>query len=150
MGHGMTAGIHLRADAERFAGAGGDDIGIRLVTDGVDPVTVIEASSADRDWLPRHSHPWDELTYVIDGTIEFQVGDRHALGGPGTLVSLPRGVPHTLRVPEGVACYLMITLGAPSLEFLKEVGRVYAEGPSLDRLLAVAQRHGVEPAFDVE
>ena len=150
MGYGMTVGIHHRADAERFTGAGGDDIGIRLVTDGAEPVTVIEATSADRDWLPRHSHPWDELTYVVDGIIVFQVGDQHALGGPGTLVSLPRGVPHTLRVPEGDARYVMLTLGAPSLEFLKEVGRVYAEGPSRDRLLQVARRHGVEPAVDVD
>jgi quercetin dioxygenase-like cupin family protein len=150
VGHGMTAGIHPRATAERFAGAGGDDIGVRLVTDGADPVTVVEATSSDRDWVPRHSHPWDELTYVLDGSMEFQVGDQHALGGPGTLVSLPRGVPHTLRVPEGEARYVMITLGAPSLDFLKEVGCVYAEGSSRDRLLAVARRHGVEPAFDVE
>ena len=81
MGYGMTVGIHHRADAERFTGAGGDDIGVRLVTDGAEPVTVIEATSADRDWLPRHSHPWDELTYVVDGIIVFQVGDQHALGG---------------------------------------------------------------------
>jgi quercetin dioxygenase-like cupin family protein len=150
MGHGMTAGIHLRAVAEHFAGAGGDDISVRLVTEGSDPVTVVEATSADRDWVTRHSHPWDELTYVVEGTMEFRVGDQHTVGGPGTLVSLPRSVPHTLRVPEGQARYLMITLGAPSLEFLKEVGRVYAEGPTLARLVEVARRHGVEPALEAE
>ena len=82
--------------------------------------------------------------------MEFKVGDVHAVGGPGTLVSLPRGVPHTLRVPEGAARYLMITFGAPSLEFLQEVGRVYAEGPTLEKLLAVAARHGVTPVLDGE
>jgi hypothetical protein len=80
--------------------------------------------------------------------MEFSVGDQSAVGGPGTLVSLPRGVPHTLRVPEGQARYLMITFGAPSLEFLQEVGRAYAEGPTRERLLAIAQRHGVTPAPD--
>jgi hypothetical protein len=146
----MSGGIHLRAEAERFAGGGGDDIGVRLVTEGPDPVTVVEATSTDRDWAPRHSHPWDELTYVVEGTMEFRVGDLHRSGGPGTLVSLPRDVPHTLRVPEGEARYLMITLGAPSLEFLQEVGRAYAEGPTLAQLLEIARRHGVEPAFDTE
>ena len=40
----------------------------------------------------------------------------------------------------------MITLGAPSLAFLREIGHIYAQGPSLDRLLAAAARHGVAPA----
>jgi mannose-6-phosphate isomerase-like protein (cupin superfamily) len=150
VGHGMSSGIHLRAAADRFAGAGGDDISVRLVTGGQDPVTVIEATSTDRDWALRHSHPWDELTYVVEGTMEFRVGDQHAVGGPGTLVSLPRGVPHTLRVPEGAARYLMITVGAPSLDFLKEVGRAYAEGPTRDKLLEIAGRHGVEAAVEEE
>ena len=150
MGHGMTPGISTRADAERFAGAGGDDISIRLVTEGDDPVTVVEATSVDRDWALRHSHPWDELFYVLEGTIELRVGDQHTMGGPGTLVSLPRGVPHSLRVPAGEARYLMITLGAPSLTFLKEIGQVYAEGPSRERLLEIARRHGIEPVLDAE
>ncbi len=57
MGHGMSTGIHRRADAERFAGAGGDDIIVRLVTGGDGPVTVVEATSTDRDWVLRLSHP---------------------------------------------------------------------------------------------
>ncbi len=150
MGHGMSTGIHLRADAEHFAGAGGDDILVRLVTEGDDPVTVVEGVSTDLEWLLPHSHPWDELTYVVEGTMEFRVGDQQLTGGPGTLVSLPHGVPHSLRVTEDVARYLMITLGAPSLDFLKEVGQIYAEGPSVDRLVAVARKHGVEPAFETE
>lgn len=150
MGHGMETGIYPRDAAEVIAGAGGDDLAIRLATAGDDPVTVIEGLSVDREWLPRHAHPWDELTYVLEGTMEFRVGEQHATGGPGTLVSLPRGVPHTLRVPEGQARYLMITIGAPSIDFVKEVGQIYAEGPTLERLLAAAERHGVTPAFDPE
>ena len=37
-------------------------------------------------------------------------------GRAGTLVSLPRGVPHTLRVPAWTALYLLLTDGAPSLD----------------------------------
>lgn len=146
MGYNLPGTIQAREDCEHFAGAGGDDIAIRLVTDESAPVTVVEATSSDRDWVIRHSHPWDELTYVLEGIMEFQVGDQQAVGGPGALVSLPRGMPHTLRVPEGEARYLMITLGAPSLDFLREVGRIYAEGPSREKLFAAAQRHGIEPA----
>ena len=64
--------------------------------------------------------PWDELTYVLDGEMEFTVGTDTRRGGPGTLGSLPR-----------------------------EVGEVYATGPTLERLVEVAGRHGVRPAFDL-
>jgi hypothetical protein len=74
-------------------------------------------------------------------------GEQTAVGGPGTLASLPRGVPHTLHVTRPPARFLMITIGAPSAGFLKEIGRVYAEGPTRERLLEVAARHGVAPHF---
>jgi hypothetical protein len=50
---------------------------------------------------------------------------------------------------DGTARFLMLTVGAPSLEFLREVGGVYATGPTLERLVEVAGRHGVRPAFDL-
>jgi hypothetical protein len=44
---------------------------------------------------------------------------------------------------------MMLTMGAPSVEFLRQVGQVYATGPTLERLVEVASRHGVKPAFDL-
>jgi mannose-6-phosphate isomerase-like protein (cupin superfamily) len=85
--------------------AGGDRLLVRLAADGPCPLTLVEDSSSDREWAPLHSHPWDELTYVLEGDRGFTVGDETRGGGPGTLVSLPRGVPHTLRVPSGTACF---------------------------------------------
>jgi quercetin dioxygenase-like cupin family protein len=46
---------------------------------------------------PEHSHPYDEVVYVLEGT-----GVAHAGGGirplaPGTRVHLPRGLPHCLE-----------------------------------------------------
>jgi hypothetical protein len=37
----------------------------------------------------------------------------------------------------------MVTLGAPSATFLEEIGQVYAEGPTPERLIEVAGRHGL-------
>lgn len=143
----MTAGIQGRESAVAFPGAGGDELSLRIdAEDGDCPLAVVEGVSADRGWAPAHSHPWDELTYVLEGQIEFMVGGETAVGGPGTIVSLPRGVAHTLRVPEGTARYLMVTLGAPSVAFLREVGETYAAGPTLEKLVEIAGRHGVRPA----
>ena len=147
MEHRFTTGIHPREGATPFPGAGGDELCLRIDGEaGECPVAVVEGVSADRGWAPAHSHPWDELTYVLEGEIEFMVGGDVAAGGPGTIVSLPRGVTHTLRVPEGTARYLMVTLGAPSITFLREIGEAYAQGPTLERLLEIAGRHGVRPA----
>jgi mannose-6-phosphate isomerase-like protein (cupin superfamily) len=147
MEHGLDPAIHPPGSGDAFGGAGGDHILVRLASAGPCPVTLVEDSSSDPEWVPRHSHPWDELTYVLDGEMEFTVGDQTRAGGPGMLVSLPRDVPHTLRVPSGTARFLMLTIGAPSVGFLREVGEVYATGPTLERLVEVAGRHGVKPAF---
>jgi len=68
---------------------------VRLAADGPCPLTLVEDSSSDREWAPLHSHPWDELTYVLEGEMEF------------------------------------------------------AAGPTLERLVEIAGRHGVRPAFDL-
>jgi mannose-6-phosphate isomerase-like protein (cupin superfamily) len=149
MEHGLVAAIHPAGSGEAIGGAGGDRLLVRLATDGPCPVALVEDSSSDREWVPLHSHPWDELTYVLEGEMEFTVGAETRAGGPGTLISLPRGVAHTLRVPEGTARFLMLTIGAPSVGFLREVGEVYATGPTLERLVEVAGRHGVRPAFEL-
>ena len=62
----------------------------------------VEDTSVDREWAPLHSHPWDGLSYVLEGEMEVTVG-----------------------------------------------GEADATGPSLERLVEIAGRHGVEPAFDL-
>jgi quercetin dioxygenase-like cupin family protein len=91
--HRFTTGIHGREGAVAFPGAGGDALILRIdAEDGECPVAVVEGVSTDRGWAPAHSHPWDEVTYVLEGEIEFIVGGERGGGGPGTIVSLPRAV----------------------------------------------------------
>jgi hypothetical protein len=145
--HGLDAQILLPGTGRRFRGAGGDEIVLRLASGGADPITVIEDRSEDTEPAPLHSHPWDELVYVLEGEMSFTAGESTAQGGPGTLQVLPRDVAHTLHVVTPPARFLMITVGAPAAAFLEEIGEVYAEGPTLERLVEVARRHGVRPHF---
>ena len=147
MTHGLEPRVHAPGSGERFVGAGGDAIVLRLETSGGDPITVIEDVSSDSEPAPLHSHPWDELVYVLEGEMSLTCGDQTAVGGPGTLATLPRGVPHTLHVTQPPARFLMITAGAPSAGFLKAIGRIYAEGPTRERLVELARQHGVVPHF---
>jgi mannose-6-phosphate isomerase-like protein (cupin superfamily) len=147
MTHGLEPFVHLPGSGERFVGAAGDTITVRLETLGADPITVVEDDSVDTEPAPLHSHPWDELVYVLEGEMSLTCGDRTQVGGPGLLATLPRGVPHTLHVTKPPARFLMITIGAPSAAFLREIGQAYADGPTRERLLEVAARHGVVPHF---
>lgn len=147
MNHGLEAGVLLPGTGEKFGGFGSDAITIRLETHGDDPITVVEDLSTDTEPAPLHSHPWDEVVYVLEGELSLTCGDDTKTGGAGTMATLPRGVPHTLHVTKSPARFLMITVGAPSAPFLREVGEVYAEGPTLERIVATAAKHGVVPHF---
>jgi quercetin dioxygenase-like cupin family protein len=53
--------------------------------------------------LPLHSHPHEQITYVLEGAIHFQVGDEEHDLGPGEGLMIPGGLTHGgVRVgPEG-------------------------------------------------
>ena len=147
MSHGLRAQVHAPGSGERVPGFGGDDILVRLETAGDDPIAIIEDLSWDTEPAPLHSHPWDELIYVLEGEMSLTCGEATAIGGRGTIGTLPRGVPHTLHVTKAPARFLMITVGAPSAAFVREVGAAYAEGPTRERLVEIAKGHGVTPHF---
>jgi quercetin dioxygenase-like cupin family protein len=47
-----------------------------------------------------HAHPQDQMTYVIEGTIDFVVGGRAVRVAAGRLAAVPGGVPHSAAVSE--------------------------------------------------
>ena len=48
---------------------------------------------------PLHLHrEITESLYVLDGRLDLQVGDDRRIAVPGTFVSIPTGVPHTMSV----------------------------------------------------
>jgi mannose-6-phosphate isomerase-like protein (cupin superfamily) len=118
-----------------------DEILLRAVGRG--DVQVAEYRSVDRDGPPAHSHEWDEVEVVIEGEVEFLVGDRWTRGGPGTVQLLPRGTPHSVRVPAGEARVLMVTIGAPYDGFARDVARLMSGPYEAADLVEVAGRHGV-------
>ena len=54
-----------------------------------------------------HSHPEDQMTFIVSGAIDFVVDDRPVRLAAGQLAALPGGVPHSATVP--------VTEGAVSL-----------------------------------
>lgn len=134
----MTAGIVRGEEVIRYPT---DDIYLRGVGHG--NVQVIEYFSVDRDGPPRHAHQWDEIEIVVEGEVVFQVGDEIAGGGPGTVQFLPAGVPHTVRVPEGRARLVFVTIGPAYDGFARTVAEMLTAGAPLEQLGAAAAGFGV-------
>lgn len=119
---------------------------IRLLGVGQGNVQVAEYVSSDRSGPPPHTHQWDELEIVLEGEVEFTVGDRVTLAGPGSVQYLPAGAPHAVRVPEGEARVLMVTIGPSYDEFARELAQVFEADAPLGEIAAVAARFGVSLA----
>jgi quercetin dioxygenase-like cupin family protein len=122
-----------------------DEIRLRAVGHG--DIQVADYRSEDRDGPPAHSHPWDEVQIVVDGEVEFSVGGADWVsGGSGTVQLLPRGVAHTIRVPQGSARLIQVSIGPPYDELAREMARLFAEGAPLGAIAEAAGRHGVRLA----
>lgn len=105
---------------------------------------------------PLHVHRHqDEVFYLIDGTLDVTCGDQRWSAGPGSLVFLPRGVPHGFAAgADRPARTLLINAPAGFADVIVELG-VPATGLSLpgadvpmpdpERIAAVSARHGIEP-----
>lgn len=68
---------------------------------------------------PVHQHPQEQITVVLKGHLEFEVGNQKKLLGPGDAVTIPRNVPHgAVALDEVCIC---IDAFAPPREAFKEL-----------------------------
>ena len=44
--------------------------------------------------IPIHHHPHEQVTYLLEGSMHFVVGDETQLMKPGDIAVIPGGVPH--------------------------------------------------------
>jgi mannose-6-phosphate isomerase-like protein (cupin superfamily) len=78
---------------------------------------------------PLHHHAFDEAFYVLEGELTFQLGDKIATAGPGSLTFAPSGSHHTLaNHSDGPARYLLVcTPGGFERRFDPEPRKPYPE-----------------------
>ena len=71
--------------------------------------------------VDAHSHD-DHVDsfYVLEGEVEFLVGERTISGGPGTYVAVPRGVVHGFR-NGGDSRIRVLNLHAPAVGFIERL-----------------------------
>ena len=81
---------------------------------------------------------------MVEGSVEFLIDGTWQGGGSGTVQLLPRGAPHSVRVPSGTARIIQVSIGPPYDGFAKDMARLFAEGAPLGEIVATANTHGVE------
>jgi quercetin dioxygenase-like cupin family protein len=92
-----------------------------------------------------HTHPWDESFFVIRGEVDFSLGeDGPRTAGIGTLVHVPAGARHWFRWRRGGGAMLSITSRTGASEMFGDIhAEIAPDQPNVERLMAIAARHGL-------
>jgi quercetin dioxygenase-like cupin family protein len=104
---------------------------------------------------PPHIHSReDESFFVLEGEVEFQVGDEKITARPGTFIQGPRGIAHSFKNnTQRPARMLGFVAPAGFENFFKEFARPVASFDSaaipaskdeVDKLLAAAPKYGLQ------
>ena len=120
-------------------------------TGGAYEVVLVDAREGG-DLVP-HRHPWEEMYFVVDGTVEVRVGGRVRSVGAGSLVTLPARCLHAYRVTSESARFLHVSLGRGAVDAFRDLRDLPADpGPGdVALVLEVLARHGIEiPLAELE
>ena len=76
---------------------------------------------------PEHRHDHEQLGMVLQGSVEFRVGEETRRLGPGGTWRIPSNVPHDVRVgPDGA---VVVDVFAPVRRDWGDVGEAPARAP---------------------
>ena len=107
----------------------------------------LESTGPAGDHTPLHVHHTDdEGFYVLEGELTLWAGDDKHVLRAGKSILAPRGVPHTLRVGDRDARWLVTSTPAGFEAFVRAVGSTERQAalPDPSELARVAAEHGIE------
>lgn len=98
---------------------------------------------------PPHHHAWDEAFFVLEGEVDFGVGERRMTATAGTFVHLPAGTSHWFRFGAAGGRMLSLTgAGSQAAAFFTGLDAALPNGETDVAVIGrVASEH--ELAFDV-
>jgi quercetin dioxygenase-like cupin family protein len=111
-----------------------------------DAYEVVLVDSGPGGDLVPHRHPWEEMYFVIEGTMDVQVGRQVRAMTAGSLVTLPSRCLHAFRVTSERARFLHVSMGRGAVDAFRDLHANVPAEPTLedaDGLLAVLARHGI-------
>jgi len=94
---------------------------------------------------PVHRHTWDEAYFVIEGEVEFSLGEHRFVATPGDFVHTPGNVPHGFRgVSAEPARVLIFDAPAHAGTFFRRVDAEVKDLPrELPKVLEIGSSTGI-------
>lgn len=97
---------------------------------------------------PPHRHAWQETHFVVEGELEYMVGDRVHRVGPGGFLTIPGSTVHAVSALSPAVRWIEFTTPVGPADFFEEVSREPGIDPtqleSMVKLGEMAARHNVE------
>jgi len=121
-------------------------------SDSARSLAIVESRLLPGDSTPVHAHETPEAFHALDGVLAVFLGGEEIELEPGESVVAPRGVPHTVRAPQGPARYLsgsLVRSAARYEDFLRAVAPPapdaagWTEGEDAFRLAALGAVNGI-------
>jgi quercetin dioxygenase-like cupin family protein len=109
--------------------------------------SILELTLAPGSGAPEHVHQReDEIFYVVEGECEIQAGGQTWVAGAGSVVVLPKGVPHAFRNTGLSLTRILITAVPGGLEkFFEEASQISASDPDAKaRFDDIARRYQID------
>ena len=57
-------------------------------------INCIKTPIGDGSPAGLHTHPFDQVFYILEGTMSLEIGGEQHEAGPGSLIVFPAGIPH--------------------------------------------------------
>ena len=97
-------------------------------------------------FVPPHIHPdQDEFLYILEGRFDFILNDEEAIGEPGDLITLPRGIPHGIfnKSDQTIKTLFWVT---PTHKLYDLFWAIHNLGPNPDpaEVVALSAAHAVD------
>lgn len=148
-GRGLVIGP---GDGRSSRGVSGAPTLIKITGDQSDGLmAVFEQTTEVGSGPPLHiHHECAELLYVLEGDYTFKFGEEEVQAVSGTLVFVPKGLPHTY-VNSGVRPARLLFWCAPAAgmaAYIGALGNLPAGPPDMNVLRRIALEHGVEIVDD--
>ena len=75
--------------------------------------TAVMTIAPGADAGPEEQHDGDQIIYVVEGEAIVRIDEREHRTGPGSLVTIPRGVRHHVRTPGTMPLFLLTVYAPP-------------------------------------
>jgi mannose-6-phosphate isomerase-like protein (cupin superfamily) len=95
--------------------------------------------------VPLHYHPWDEMSYLLEGEVDLQFANQTVRATPGYFINLPAGVAHAFTVRSPQARFLVGVSQVQAMQFAQELDRVAQERRLTPEVaIVIAQKYQVQ------